>query len=46
MAVIWLAESRCSEALARRVSVSMLGLTENRLPGGWSAGAESSDGGR
>ena len=47
VAAIWLAESRFSAALARRVSVSMLGLTENRLPGGWSAGAAlSSDGGR
>lgn len=46
VAAIWLAESRCSAALARRVSVSMLGLTWNRLVVGWSVAAESSDGGR
>lgn len=46
VAVIWLAESRCSAALARRVSVSTLGLTENRLPGAGSEIASSSDGGR
>lgn len=46
VAVIWLAESRFSDALARRVSVSMLGLTENRLLGGCSVIASSSDGGR
>lgn len=46
VAVIWLAESRCSEALARRVSVSMLGLTRKILLVGCSAWATSSDGGR
>lgn len=46
VAAIWFAESRFSAALARRVSVSMLGLTRNRLVVGRSAGAVSSDGGR
>lgn len=45
VAAIWFAESRFSAAFARRVSVSMLGLTRNRLPGAGSEIASSSDGG-
>ena len=46
LAAIWFADARFSAALARRVSVSMLGLTRNRLLIGRSTGAASSDEGK
>lgn len=46
VAAISLADARFSEALARRVSVSMSGLTRNRLWVGCSSGDSSSEGGK